>query len=139
RYQVKGQVYAQPLLVQLPLGNRVNILYVATMHNLVFAFNADPPFDLIWETPTPLKPSIRLPDPEIGNQPSFLKPGYRNILEEVGILSTPVASPEHNALYLVLATKERDVYSHFLYALDLTTGNVKPNFPVRIEGDVTLS
>jgi outer membrane protein assembly factor BamB len=134
RYEVEGQVYAQPLLAS-NVGNFENVLYVATMHNMVYAFNADSPFKTVWKTAAPLKPPIPLPDPEIGPQDGD---GYRDIHGEVGILSTPVASPSHNALFLVLTTKQGNHYGHFLYALDLTTGALKPNFPVDIAATVPL-
>lgn len=139
KYKVKGQVYAQPLLVP-SVGHIENVLYVATMHNMVYAFNADPPFQTVWETAAPLMLPIPLPDPEIGPKPKVIavvETGYRDIRVEVGILSTPVASPTHNALFLVLTTKRGNDYGHFLYALDLTTGMVKPNFPVDIASKVT--
>lgn len=129
KYTVKGQIYAQPLLVPL-VGHIENVLYVVTMHNMVYAFNADPPFQTVWETAAPLMPPIPLPDLEIG--PS----GYLDIRVEVGILSTPVASPTHSALFLVLTSKRGDDYGHFLYALDLSTGAVKPHFPVNIASKV---
>ena len=42
-YPVDGQVYAQPLYVSGVSigGTKYNVLYVATMQNSVFAFNAD--------------------------------------------------------------------------------------------------
>lgn len=135
RYKVPGQVYAQPLFVEqavVPNQDKKNLLYVCTMHNTVHAFNADPPFDTVWETSTPLRPSIALPDPEIGDG------AYKDIHKEVGILSTPVASLAHNALFLVLTTKEKGVYGHFLFSLDLGTGAVNAGFPVKIEGEVTI-
>ena len=131
QYKVTGQVYAQPLLGP-SVGNIDNVLYVATMHNMVYAFNANPPFNTVWQTVAPLMPPIPLPDDEIGPE------GYRDILGEVGILSTPVASLTHNALFLVLTTKRGNHYFHFLYALDLTTGEPKPNFPVDIAAQVSL-
>src|SRR5579863_4299088 len=44
-FPVDGQVYAQPLYVNgVSIGGSThNVLYVATMHNSVFAFNADTP------------------------------------------------------------------------------------------------
>jgi len=69
RRHVVGAVYAQPLTlpgVVLPqLGTR-DVLYVATMHNYVYAFDATDPAATapLWRTS--LGPSIRLADPGIG-------------------------------------------------------------------------
>src|SRR5580700_1235477 len=43
-FPVDGQIYAQPLYVHslsMPGQGTLNVLYVATMHNSVFAFDAD--------------------------------------------------------------------------------------------------
>ena len=44
-FPVDGQVYAQPLYVSgVAIGGATyNVVYVATMHNSIFAFNADTP------------------------------------------------------------------------------------------------
>jgi hypothetical protein len=117
---VDGQVYAQPLyLAGINIAGKArNVVYVATMHNSVYAFDADDPAaPPLWNPPPSLGPSVRLPDPNIG------PPGYRDISVEVGILSTPVISKQRNALYVVAATKEGNVYNHKLHALDLVTGH----------------
>ena len=116
---VDGHVYAQPLYVPdvdvSGVGPR-NVLYVATMHNSVYAFDADnkPGPQPLWRKS--VGPSIALPDPQIGGV------NYRDIQVEVGILSTPVISTEHQAIYVVAATKEAGNFFHRLHALSLTSG-----------------
>src|SRR5713101_6853011 len=79
---VVGAIYAQPLVAQhVPIdGSLHDIVYVATMHNMVYAFDADVGPPPLW--PMHLAPSIGLPDPAIGPA------GYKDIEWEVGILST---------------------------------------------------
>src|SRR5437667_11664275 len=57
-----GQIYAQPLYVSglaIPGVGTRDVLFVATMHNSIFAFDADPaaPAPLLWQT------SLGLPVP----------------------------------------------------------------------------
>ena len=130
---VDGHIYAQPLYlynVNIPNQGIHNVVYVATMHNTVYAFDADNP-----KTPNPLwgtslEPSVPLPDANIGNS------GYHDISVEVGILSTPVISLDHNALYVVSFTKDDNSYSHWLHALDLLTGEEKFGGPTQISASV---
>jgi hypothetical protein len=116
---VIGSVFAQPLFVPnlFIREQRRNVLYVATMHNQVTAFDADVPQALLWQRR--LAQSIQLPDPQIGDA------GYRDIEWEVGILSTPVVDTDRNAIYVVATSKQpRDgSIIHQLFKLDLTTGN----------------
>ncbi|MEA5504937.1 DUF4347 domain-containing protein [Halotia wernerae UHCC 0503] len=131
---VDGSIYAQPLYlanVNIPNQGTHNVVYVATMHNTVYAFDADDPnaSTPLWSTS--LGPSVTLPDPNIGPYPN-----YRDISTEVGILSTPVISTTNNALYVVAFTKEAGKYIYRLHALDLTTGAEKFGGPVVISGNV---
>ncbi|HEV2656389.1 MAG TPA: hypothetical protein VGT82_15600 [Ktedonobacteraceae bacterium] len=136
--QVDGQIYAQILYVSqvnIPNVGVRNVAYVATMHNSVYAYDADDPAatEPLWKREV-MHPPVSLPDGRIG-------PGddYHDIALEVGILSTPVISLEQNALYCVAATcfgspapdaekHQPDTpdsiqnYAHFLHALDLETG-----------------
>jgi hypothetical protein len=135
--QVNGAVYAQPLIARVNVSNRMrNVLYVATMRNLVYAFDADDPKESapLWG-PVSLGPAVPLPDARIGGDA-----GYKDIAWEVGILSTPVIDLDRDAIYVVAATKEtvpthreRDVvvpgpigeleiFRHRLHKLDLSTG-----------------
>ncbi|WP_049716198.1 hypothetical protein [Streptomyces caatingaensis] len=130
---VDGHVYAQPLyLPGLELPGRVvrNVVYVATMHNSVYAFDADDPAASapLWHAS--LGPSAPLPDPAIGPR------GYRDIAVEVGIVGTPVVDRERGVLYAVAFTKESDGHHHTLHALDVRTGREVLGGPVRIAATV---
>ncbi|MCZ7404557.1 MAG: hypothetical protein O8C67_06450 [Candidatus Methanoperedens sp.] len=133
--QVDGQIYAQPLYlcnVNIPNRGIHNVIYVATMHNTVYAFDADDPnaSQPLWTAH--LGPAITLPDPNIGPAE-----GYEDITIEVGIVSTPYISTENNAIYVVSTNKDPNssdtgAYSHWLHALDTSTGAEKPGRPVKI-------
>jgi hypothetical protein len=116
---VDGHIYAQPLYVSnvtIPGRGIRNVVYVATMHNTVYAFDADDPNAATPFWSRSLGTSIPVPDPLV---PGTARP---NIQVEIGIIGTPVISLTYNALYVVAATKEGSNYLHRLHALDLTTG-----------------
>jgi hypothetical protein len=119
---VVGAVYAQPLVVPglLIREARHDVLYVATMHNMVHAFDPHTPQALLWQRH--LASSIQLPDPQIG------PPNYRDIEWEVGILSTPVIDTDRHAIYVVTTGRQDDgSINHQLWMLDLATGhNLRP-------------
>ena len=127
-FPVIGAVFAQPLFVpDLLAGDlRRNMLFVATMHNQVSAFDADRPPNPVWQRI--LAQSIQLPDPQIGDG------AYRDIEWEVGILSTPVVDTDRHAIYLVTTSKQQDgSIIHQIWMLDLATGaNLRP--PTTISG-----
>ena len=134
-FPVDGQVYAQPLYLHvfhIPGKGTLNVLYVATMHNSVYAFDADAAGGTapLWQvnlgaTVDPL--SIVAAGGEI----------YGDIEHEIGILSTPVIDRPGNTIYVVNETLKNGNMAFFLHALDLTTGAEKLNGPVEIQGTVT--
>src|ERR1051326_5845959 len=95
-YDVDGQVYAQPLYVhqlKLPDKSTRNVLFVATMHNSVYAFDADSASDPpLWHVN--LGTAV---DPDSFSLPGFAP--YTDILHEIGILSTPVIDRAGNTIY----------------------------------------
>ena len=130
---VDGDVYAQPLYkrgVDVAGGAR-NILFVASMNNSVYAFDADATSSTaaIWKRN--LGVAV---DPNLFSQIGF---NYTDILAQIGILSTPVIDPSTNTLYVVNFTLtdsgNGNVYAYYLHALDLTTGAEKFNGPVHIQ------
>src|SRR5947207_10201901 len=109
-YAVSGHVYAQPLYVHalnIPGRGIRNVLFVATMHNDLYAFDADdslPSTNLLWHTN--LGSPVPLPDPTIGKACGT----YNDIQTEIGILSTPFIDLATHTIYLVAKTKENGQY-----------------------------
>ncbi len=140
---VGGQVYAQPLYVAgLRVGGaRRNVVYVATMHNTVYAFDADRRATPLWRrTLGPSAPIVTTSpqyprnSPHHGPYNDFGEPCngepygvYHDIAKEVGIVGTPVIDRRTDTLYVVALVKRPGVdvtrrYAHVLHALDLRTG-----------------
>jgi uncharacterized protein (TIGR03437 family) len=133
-YPVDGQVCAQPLYVHslsMPDKGTLNVLYVATMNNSVYAFDADAASGTapLWQV-------------NLGgavNPAYFSIAGaapYTDIQREVGILSTPVIDRVGNTIYVVNETVTGSSLAFFLHALDLATGSEKLNGPVQIQATV---
>jgi len=130
-FVVDGDIYAQPLYLSkadLPrLGK--NVVYVATMHNSVYAFDADKAdAKPLWKKS--LQPAVPLE----GNR-TFCQNVHDVVEKEIGIIGTPVISTELGAIYVVNFTKASTGYSYFLHALDLNTGVEKFGGPRRIDAD----
>ena len=136
---VDGDVYAQPLFlsgVEIPGKGRHDVLFVATEHDTVYAFDAyGSPSTPLWQV-------------------SFLKDGFTPvpahdaecpfIAPEVGITSTPVIDPVLGTLYVLARTKDRailfnGIYTQRLHALAVTTGVEKFGGPVEIQASMSGS
>lgn len=139
-YAVDGLVYAQPLYVPsltMPHHGVRNVVYVATEHDSVYAFDADKNTGgSIWRT------SFIDTASGVTTVPSadFLVPGCSTIGPEAGITGTPVIDSTTGTLYAIARTKETTggitTYVQRLHALDITTGAEKPGSPVVIEASV---
>jgi len=122
-YSVGGRVYAQPLIVSgvtVPGVGVRNVVYIADMHNDLYAFDADDPAMAgrpYWKVS--YGHSVQLPNPQIGY------PGYPDITVEIGILSTPVIDKATNTIYFVTKSQVGPMISDSLHALDLGTGEAK--------------
>jgi hypothetical protein len=139
-HQVDGHIYAQPLYVPrvvIPGKGMHNVVYVATQHNSVYAFDADGlgPALPLWQVN--LGTSVPLPSQEVG------PPGYADIQIEVGITGTPVVDPSTGTLYVVAIAQEPIPqncpceYRHRLHALDIFTGSEKFGGPIVISSPAT--
>jgi hypothetical protein len=124
---VDGQVYAQPLYVSrvnLPVVGARNVLLVATMHNTVYAFDADGGAGVapLWQ--------VNLGPPV---QSVAFGAAFTDILDEIGILGTPVVDPAAGIIYVVNQTAQGANIAFYLHALDLATGAERLNSPVLIQ------
>ncbi len=126
-YVVDGYVYGEPLLVSnLTInGTAHNVLYVATEHDSVYAFDADSYGD-----GTPLWQVSLLGSGETPLHGSVIAP-WR------GVTSTPVIDLASNTLYAVSTQTLTSGKTTFrLNAIDITTGAQKLGSPVTIQASV---
>jgi hypothetical protein len=116
-FSVDGKVDAEPLYLSgLNIGGGShNVLYVATEHDSVYAFDADSG-SILWQVSV------------VGSGESTSDDrGCGQVVPEIGITSTPVidrTKGSNGAIYIVAMSKDAfGNYSQRLHALDVTTGS----------------
>jgi hypothetical protein len=119
---VDSYVYAQPLFIPgMTIGGQTHdVVFVVTVSNSIYAFDADASGPVLWHTNVGTAESCQDVD-DCGD----LVPG-------AGILGTPVIDPGTLTMYLVSETKDSAGFYHSLHAIDLTTGAEKLGGPVLI-------
>jgi outer membrane protein assembly factor BamB len=117
-----GHIYAEPLVY----GAHV---FLATENDTVYALNSANG-EIAWQrhvgTAVPIQ-DLGLPEPALE---------CTNIETAVGITSTPVIDPATNTIYAVANAwngTEQASIRHELIALDLTTGTMRPGFPITVD------
>jgi hypothetical protein len=132
---VDGYVYAEPLYMSnLAIGGIPhNVVFIATEHDSIYAFDADSPScTQLWKVSFLGTSVTTVPSADTGTS---------DLTPEIGITSTPVIDPATNTIYVVPKTKETagtgcsagsPCYFHRLHALELTTGLEKFGGPVVI-------
>lgn len=138
RFPVDGAVYAEPLYIpnlEIPGQGTHNVVFVATEHDSVYAFDAD------GKSRTPLW-HVNFTNSGAG---VTTVPGWDAscpfIQPEIGITPTPVIDYSSGTLYVLARTKEKtgvlsSRYVQRLHALAITTGVEKFGGPVEIKARV---
>jgi len=123
---VDGKVDAEPLyLSQLSLaGTAHNVVFIATEHDSVYAFDADTGAQL-WRVSL------------LGSgETTSDNRGCGQVSPEIGITSTPVidrSAGAHGILYAVAMSQNGSTYFQRLHALDVTTGAELEGGPVAVQ------
>jgi hypothetical protein len=142
---VDGAVYSQPLwMPNLTVsGARHNVVFVATAHDSLYAFDADNTTcqqlwhdNLIDTTHGAVAGEVTVPSGPINN---LVGNGYGDITPEVGVTGTPVIDPTSGTLYVVSKSVDGTATNFYqrLHAIDITTGNEKFSGPAAIGPSIT--
>ena len=121
-FPVEGYVYAQPLYVPnvtLGSGSKSNLLFVATEHDQLYAFDVDSK-QQVWHT------DYLAAGPSVSTLTQDDVNGCKDIVPEIGITGTPVIDTATQTLYVVVRTKETvdgsTVFLQRVHAVSLATG-----------------
>ncbi len=143
---VDGYVYAQPLYLPgvkmgtgtAQAGTTHNVVFVATEHDSVYAFDADTNgganasplwhITLLDAAHGAASGATTVPNGDVDSG---------DIAPEIGITGTPVIDPASQTIYVVGKTKENGSYVQRLHALDIPSGNEKFGGPVVLSGSVS--
>ncbi|MGA3088448.1 MAG: Ig-like domain-containing protein [Terriglobales bacterium] len=136
-----GMEAGQPLYVPgvfVPASNTThNVVYVATLHDSVYAFDADnnqgSNASPLWYVSF-LSPANGVTTLPVAGYACSGVTGYT----EFGIQGTPVIDTSRNAIYVLAMTLDNGAYVHKLHALDLGSGAELFGGPVTITASVTI-
>ena len=141
---VDGNVYAEPLyMANLLVGSVThNVVFIATEHDSVYAFDADSPSCVqLWHASFLGSGVTTMPWGDTANPNVAGAAATNDVFPEIGITGTPVIDSATNTLYVEAKTKEtvgsgcstgNPCYVHRLHALNVTTGAEKFGGPMVI-------
>jgi hypothetical protein len=126
---VDDNLMAEPLYVPNVVikGISHNVVYVASMSDTVYAFDADVGGAPLWQfNLAAFEHAIPLPLAKFTSN--------RSLIGNLGILSTPVIDRSTNTLYAVACALENNALVYRLHAVDITTGTPRTGSGVVISG-----
>jgi len=140
---VDDQVFAGILYVSnlSTAGGMHNVIFVATVNNTVYAFDADTFGPPLWQqnfngTGRPTHNSEV--GQACGTYRDFLGNGNFGNLANIGIVGTPVIDGTTHTMYFVVRTVEGTATMQRLHAIDITTGLERAGSPTVIDQTVTF-
>ncbi|HSY91206.1 MAG TPA: hypothetical protein VK812_07520 [Candidatus Binatus sp.] len=130
---VDGIIVGQPLYLPgqtIPGQGVHNVVYVATMNDTVYAFDANSgSLPALWTTSL-----LDYSAPGATPVPIAVKGCGAGVgWTQTGVISTPVIDPLANVIYLLAETYESQKVVHRLHALDVTTGIEVGGWPITIQ------
>jgi hypothetical protein len=135
---VDDQIYAQPLVVSdLTIkGKKHNVVFVATVNNSVYAFDAesDTANTALWKVNLTF-PGYRA----VVNTDMTGCKNYHDFSGKIGIVGTPAIDTVRKVLYVVarsVSLTGTQTFVQYLHEIDLVTGAEKPGSPVYITATV---
>jgi hypothetical protein len=129
---VDGAIVGQALYlphIKIPGAGVHNVVYVATMNDSVYAFDAD---SATGENAAPLWHTSFLINGATAVPTKLQGCGGSTEWTQVGIVSTPVIDPVAKRLYVVAKTYENSEFVYRLHALAVATGLEEADSPVVI-------
>ena len=140
--QVDDEIYAQPLVklnLAMPGKGNKNVVFVETVNNTIYAFDADSanvstPY---WKVNlTPANSRVINSHDETGACNS----NYKDFSGNMGIVGTPVIDSTTNTMYVVARSVDTTGggknFKQYLHALDITSGAERANSPALITATI---
>jgi outer membrane protein assembly factor BamB len=122
-----GLLYAPNVRID---GKKHNVVYVATVNNTVYAFDADKLGSPLWQRN--FNGSGR---PTRNTEVGQACRSYNDFIGNIGIVGTPVIGPDRT-MYFVTRTAEGNDTVQRLHAVDITAGNERTHSPQVIQASV---
>ena len=170
-HMTDDKIVGQPLVimnVNIPNKGFKNLVFVATLNNSIYAFDADVNADPYWKQNYTNNIAVA-PNPPCTNcrparasdiHPSLCGGNYGDFSGNMGIISTPVIDTAAGTMYFVTKVVDLDdgtldnhaynsavrneeytytttCFHQYLHAIDITTGNERPNSPIEIKPTIT--
>jgi hypothetical protein len=137
--KVDDEIYTQPLYVngvEIPGKGKHNVVYVATVNNTVYAFDADDAAqsEPLWSknvTPAGARP------PKNTDMTGAPCRPYVDFSGNIGIVGTPVIDQASQTMYFVARTVEAGKHIQRLHAVSILDGTPREKSPVVISASVS--